>query len=137
MTMLRDVLAFHQKFNIPISSDPRLISEEDIHFRLNFLSEELHELAIAHGRGDLADFADSLVDLVYVTLGTALWAGLGDVWQHLWDEVQRANMSKVMTPSADASKRGHKLDIIKPPGWQAPRIKEILAARSPDYFKRG
>ena len=39
------------------------------------------------------DHYDALIDLTYVAMGTAYMMGLP--WQDLWDEVQRANMSKV------------------------------------------
>lgn len=126
-----DVKAFHEKFGVPLSSEPRLMVEDDFKFRHQFLYEELWEFEQAHKHGDLARAADSLIDLVYVALGTALWMGLP--WQKLWDEVQRANMEKVPALNAEASKdgtgRGHQFDVIKPKGWNPPDIERILNER--------
>lgn len=44
-------------------------------------------------------------------------------WEKLWSEVQRANLAK---ERGTTEKRGHNLDVRKPPGWQPPRIEEIL-----------
>jgi len=44
----------------------------------------------------------------------------------LWNEVQRANMSKVRASSESQSKRGSSLDVIKPEGWRGPDIQGVL-----------
>lgn len=119
-----DVLAFNQKFNLPTPVAPQLMSDEMAAFRARFLEEELAEFEEAMHNDDVAGMADALVDLVYVAIGTAVIMGLP--WQRLWDEVQRSNMDKVRTERADQSKRGTMFDVVKPPGWQPPRIKEII-----------
>ena len=48
-------------------------------------------------------------------------------WQSLWNEVQRANMTKVRADDESQSKRGSNLDVIKPAGWVGPDIKGVLA----------
>lgn len=124
-----DVGAFHHKFGLPdVNVDgpiPRLISADLAYFRLDFLQEELSELKQAYEDHDLPGIADALVDLVYVALGTAHFHGLP--WEELWDEVQRANMTKERAPSAEASKRNSTFDVIKPEGWQPPAIAATLA----------
>lgn len=47
-------------------------------------------------------------------------------WDILWDDVQRANMSKERAVRADQSKRGSTHDVFKPPGWIAPRSEEMV-----------
>jgi hypothetical protein len=92
---------FHQKFETRHASifkpgdpgpAPRLLSPEEARFRIKFLEEELEEFKDGVREGDLAKCADALVDLVYVALGTAHLQGLP--WDELFDEVQRANMTK-------------------------------------------
>ena len=114
----RDVLAFHQKFNIPTATEASFLNHDAYHFRVKFLKEELEEFEVAHVTGDMHGAADALVDLAYVLHGTALMMGLP--WPILWDEVQHANMAKVRATSASESKRNSALDIIKPAGWTAP-----------------
>ena len=121
-----DVRLFHERFGVPVGTRPQLLSATDFTYRLAFLREELTELEAAHAAGDLAEVADALVDLVYVAVGTALWAGL-DFDAH-WREVQRANLAKVRTPAPGASRRGHGHDVVKPLGWRPPCHEPILLA---------
>jgi len=104
-----------------------------------------------YGNQDLVKIADALVDLNYVTLGAAHVHGLP--WQALFDEVQRANITKErcgidhryigngveacqhQNPDGlcGADRKAHSLrgsayDVIKPEGWQAPDIIGVLMA---------
>ncbi len=49
-----------------------------------------------------------------------------DMWDELWSDVQRANMSKVRAERPSDSKRGSVWDVVKPAGWVAPRTAEIV-----------
>lgn len=131
-----DVGRFHEKFDLQfvgyltvggyIMPSPRLLDQETYEFRNDFMQEELDEFAEAHADGDLPKMADALIDLVYVAMGTAHMMGLP--WQELWDEVQRANMSKERAVSRDdsRSKRKNSLDVVKPDGWTPPDIDGVL-----------
>jgi len=121
-----DVVEFHRKFSVPIGEFPQLLTKEDYDFRLGFMYEELEEFEKAHESGDLAGAADALIDLVYVALGCAAWMGLP--WQELWNDVQRANMSKVAQAVANDANARHKFDVRKPEGWVPPKGKEIILA---------
>lgn len=136
-TNFDDVGDFHRQFDLqamPANGEesagrPNLLDDDLYEFRHKFLQEELDEFMDAHRRADLADAADALIDLVYVAMGTAHFMGLP--WQELWDEVQRANMAKVRSASAEesaaSSGRHHSFDVIKPPGWTPPNIEGVLA----------
>lgn len=50
-----------------------------------------------------------------------------DQWDELWNDVQRANMSKVRATDPSASKRGSAWDVVKPIGWVPPRTEELVA----------
>lgn len=114
----QDVIHFHQKFGVPVATEPSFLNCEAYAFRVKFMQEELDEFREAHSTGDMHGAADALVDLVYVVQGTAHMMGLP--WPLLWSEVQRANITKVRATDASQSKRGTALDVIKPPGWVAP-----------------
>jgi predicted HAD superfamily Cof-like phosphohydrolase len=126
----RDVGQFHEKFNLDNTTarpvGPRDVPRELFDFRLKFMREELREFEEGEAEGDLAKMADSLIDLVYVVLGTAHVYGFP--WQALWDEVQRANMAKERTLRVEDSARGSTYDVIKPAGWQPPDIVGVLRA---------
>lgn len=131
-----DVLAFHRKFGLLNFEKPGHLTTGKLRERIEFLREEFEEfiegcgmvidedgcLLTAHGepRQDLAKQADALVDLVYVAMGTAVMMGLP--WDWLWNDVQRANLSK----ERGMTKRGHAVDVTKPPGWQGPETQRIL-----------
>lgn len=70
-TNFRDVVDFHRKFDVPVASEPTLVDMDMGNFRLRFLTEELDETASSHLAKDMAGFFDGLLDLYYVTAGTA------------------------------------------------------------------
>jgi len=121
----KDVLAFNQKFGLPIPLTPQELAPGVFSYRLGFLKEELAEFEDAE---TLAKQADALIDLVYVAMGTAILMGLP--WEKLWNEVQRANMSKVRAKDQEESLqktgRGHAYDVVKPENWTPPDIARIL-----------
>jgi predicted HAD superfamily Cof-like phosphohydrolase len=126
LTNYEDVAAFHERFGLTYDGPPQILSPEVVQFRVEFLEEELLEFKVSAISDDLPGMADALVDLVYIAMGTAYQMGLP--WQQLWNEVQRANMSKVRATSADQSKRKSSLDVVKPEGWQGPDIQGVLNA---------
>lgn len=122
-TQHEDVRMFYQKFDLPHSTSPRYMDKETYNFRVGFLQEELDEFQKAHKDYNLIEAGDALIDLVYVAHGTAHIMGIP--WELMWNEVQRANMSKVRATSPDQSKRGTALDVIKPEGWIPPQHHKI------------
>jgi predicted HAD superfamily Cof-like phosphohydrolase len=117
----QDVLAFHEKFAVPMATKPQLLDDETYNFRVKFLKEELNEFVDANYNNDLEQALDALLDLVYVAYGTAQMMGVSPaMWQEMWDAVQFANMSKVRATNASESKRGTSLDVVKPAGWRGP-----------------
>lgn len=125
--MLMDIAAFHTKFEIPRPATPSLLPAEDMGFRLSFLFEEMQELVDAYEGDNLEEQFDALIDLVYVALGTA-WM-LGVPFGEGWARVHNANMKKVRcTDEFDPrSKRMHKLDVVKPEGWEPPYLKDLVS----------
>lgn len=83
-------------------------------------------LCVRGDRRDLHGQLDALVDLSYVTHGTAVMQGIRR-FDEAFCAVHRANMGKVRAESADQSKRGTKLDVVKPKGWSAPVLTEFLS----------
>jgi predicted HAD superfamily Cof-like phosphohydrolase len=118
--------AFHQRFGLDVTNgrSPHHIPVDLSMFRVAFLQEELNELIEAYNAQDLPKIADSLVDLVYVALGTAHLHGFP--WEELFAEVQRANMQKVRAQRPEDSTRLSTFDVVKPAGWQPPNIIEVL-----------
>lgn len=120
------VRQFHEKFNQPVPVTPSLPPEDYLAFRLDRIYAEFFELDEAAKHRDLVDVTDALVDIVYLALGTAIACGVP--WERVFAVVHRANMKKEAVVSAEASRFGHALDIVKPTGWVPPEatIKAIL-----------
>lgn len=130
MNHFRDVYNFHLKFDLPRGDPPGLMDSALMQFRLGFLREELREFEDAHDAGDYVAAADSLVDLVYVAIGTAVVMGVP--WDECWTAVHNANMRKQKAkPDGSDSKRGSAHDVVKPEGWRSPEVdlKRIIEER--------
>lgn len=129
-TNFKDVGDFHRKFDLPtsdIESVPIDVNDEYfrlLEFRTRFMQEELDEFVVASRSTDHPGMFDALIDLVYVAMGTAHLFGYP--WQEGWDEVQRANMTKLRATTAEQSMRGSTWDVIKGPGWTSPDIDGVL-----------
>jgi len=130
MTQFDMVGEFHVKFGLPTVADgpPRPLTDHEFEFRSRFMREELDEYEDAVAEGDLAKAADALVDLVYVVLGTAHLHRFP--FDEVFAEVQAANMRKVRASSAEESRRGSALDVVKPEGWTSPDVEGVLRRHS-------
>jgi len=125
-----DVKTFHQKFDILVSEEPTHLTTRKLMERVDCLAEEVKEFFDAAVAQDLAKMTDALIDLVYFAKGTAVMMGLP--WYDQWVEVHTKNMQK----ERGVGKRGHQVDVIKPPGWEPPANLAILLAHGyqPEKF---
>jgi predicted HAD superfamily Cof-like phosphohydrolase len=141
MDLFEDIKEFHEKFALEYSGKPRRLEEELARFRAGFLAEELCEYSFPTNDHlsrtrvietvkrnimpmPLEDQLDALVDLVYVALGTAYLQGFD--FNEAWKRVHEANMKKIRVESADQSKRGSSYDVVKPVGWTAPDLSDLV-----------
>ena len=122
--LLKDIDSFHKKFKFEKNDNVGIPDNNElVNFRTSFLMEELAEYTNAITKKDSAAALDALVDIVYIALGTAWLFNLP--FEQAWQEVQRANMSKIRTKSK-SKKRGTSFDVVKPKGWIAPDIEQII-----------
>lgn len=156
-----DVGFFHAKFGLDSKEPPVPTVPEDemLAFRLNFMLEELSEIAAANDfilnidekAGEikfvkmdeklrenhpdaykLVHSLDGFVDLLYVLMGTVRFFGFhtespfGQRFHEAWRRVQQANMTKQRAESKDKSKRGTTFDVVKPKGWVAPNLDNLV-----------
>lgn len=127
---LEDVRAFHDKFGFLNNHRyPTMVAKRKLRERAECIQEELDEFKAAIETQDFAEQADALIDIVYFVKGTAVQMGLP--WEDLWDDVQRANISK----ERGVTKRGHAFDVKKPEGWVPPNGKAILLEHGFDESK--
>lgn len=119
--MWEDIVAFHNKFQLPAHDTPSLeLADGLLDFRVKFMQEELEEFVEALTLNDSVKAFDALIDLVYVAMGTAYLCQFP--WQEGWTVVQAANMTKRKVDHASESKRGSIYDIVKPEGWVSPEL---------------
>lgn len=139
----KDVAEFHRKFGLEYEGKPRALPRALQAFRDKFHREELREYGVATQRLarllakqeeasiddevalELSHALDALVDEMYVLLGTAYLHGFD--FNAAWDRVHAANMAKVRAQRAADSKRKSRFDVVKPPGWQPPRIQPLVS----------
>ena len=145
MSMFDDIKAFHEKFDLKYNGAPRWLPQDLDHFRTGFLAEELAEYTTDDKtvqadiirnvkRGtvirpsdtppSLEKQLDALVDLVYVALGTAYLHGFD--FDEAWRRVHAANMKKIRATLSEQSARGSIHDVVKPPGWTAPNLSDLV-----------
>lgn len=93
------------------------VSIRDLRTRL--IGEEAQELQEALDKEDLVETYDALLDLLYVTIGTAVALGLD--LEEGWLEVQRSNMSKFFGGRLREDGKW-----LKGPCHSAPQLKPII-----------
>lgn len=123
-SMYQDVIDFHNKMGIFSPEKPVDLDLEIVQFRVRRTHEEIQEYLNAYADIDLAGQLDALVDLVYIALGTAVFHGFN--FDEAWRRVHEANMQKRRAVTADESKHGTTLDVVKPQGWLAPDLSDLV-----------
>jgi len=137
------VVEFHEAFGAPVAWSPAIPDEERRRLRVSLLVEEVLEFADASGfrvyvnegqvgitstqdprgkQGSLADAADALADIRYVTDGAALEWGIP--LEKCLREVHRSNMSKLGDDGKPILRADGK--ILKGPNFTLPQLQEIL-----------
>lgn len=98
--------------------------------RKNLIAEELKELATSFVTRNKVEMADALVDLMYVVVGTCLACGIDQkLFDELWKEVHRSNMTKCIDPVFIDYGDGDK-KLTKGKHYDPPRLKEIIERHS-------
>lgn len=109
------VTEWHRRFGVVVGETPAIRRAA---LRCSLIREEADETCAAIEAGDLVEAIDGMCDLLYVTFGAAVEFGI-DLGP-FFAEVHRSNMEKVGGATRDDGK------ILKPDGWQKPRIAEML-----------
>ncbi|MFZ9475305.1 MAG: nucleoside triphosphate pyrophosphohydrolase family protein [Bacteroidia bacterium] len=123
MELLDQVIVMHHKFQLDAEASPSQLTDDEKAFRALAMHEEVSEYQEAT---TLADQLDALVDLQVFLLGTVHRHGFEHIFEKAFNRVMQANMKKVMAQSAEQSKRGFKRDLIKPKGWTAPDLRDLV-----------
>ena len=124
MDLFQMVADFHKKFGLDPTEQPDFPFEEIWILKNNHMQEELNEIRAAAINGNLEEYFDGLIDLVYVALGAAYLSGLP--FDEGFQRVHEANMKKVRALRQEDSKRGSTYDIVKPAGFVAPTLTDLI-----------
>jgi predicted HAD superfamily Cof-like phosphohydrolase len=124
MDMFQMVADFHKKFGLEPTNQPDFPFEEIWILKNNHMQEELNEIRAAAINGNLEEYFDGLIDLVYVALGAAYLANLP--FEQGFLRVHQANMTKIRALRQEDSKRGSTYDIVKPAGFVAPTLTDLI-----------
>lgn len=123
MELLDQVIVMHHKFQLDAEPIPAQLADDEKAFRALAMHEEVSEYQEA---STLADQLDALVDLQVFLLGTVHRHGFEQIFEKAFKRVMQANMQKVLAESAEQSKRGFKRDLVKPNGWVAPDLRDLV-----------
>lgn len=116
--MYNKIKDFQLKFFInEFSLKPTFLSQQREAEILDHVYEEVEEIFQAK---TLEDKFDGIIDAVYVLLGLA--AKMGLPFEEGFNRVHEANMQKLR----GVGPRGYANDVIKPEGWVAPDLKDLV-----------
>ncbi len=122
MSNFEKVKKFMQTFGQETKTKPLFPSDKIINLRYQLIEEELSELKIAITNRDIAEVADALTDILYVTYGAGHAFGIN--LDKCFNEVQNSNMSKL----GDDNKPIYNDDgkVMKGPNYFKPNLKKFL-----------
>lgn len=121
---LEQTKQFMKSFGQEIQSKPTIINTQTAQLRINLIDEELRELFNAVSDNNLTEIADALVDIQYVLSGTVLAFGMQNIFDEMFDEVHRSNMSKLGPDGKPIYREDGK--ILKGPKYSKPNLVPIL-----------
>ena len=132
MSMITDIKDFHEKFGLEYNGKPRSLPGDMPDFRRDFMYEELQEYCDASVIDDKEEMFDALIDLMYVTLGTAYLHGFD--FEEGWARVHAANMAKIRAVNTESAAlvkamgtgRDPTYDVVKPEGWTPATLADLL-----------
>lgn len=112
------------KVRQPVNISPTLSKKSTQAFRYALAFEELEEYREACNNDDIVEIFDSLLDQLYILLGTAHAHGLGKAMVEGFLEVHRSNMTKMDENGNPIFNENGK--VIKSHLFEKPRLKELL-----------
>ena len=93
MSNFEKVKKFMQTFGQEVKNEPSFPNDKIVNLRYGLIQEELSELKLAMQQRNIAEIADALTDILYVTYGAGHAYGIN--LDKCFEEVQKSNMSKL------------------------------------------
>lgn len=124
-SIFQDLRDFTKKMGLPL--DLKNFPIEMQKFRDGILEEEFEEYKEAVMLKQKEKQLDALLDIIYVAAGTIVMHG----WdaEEGWRRVHNANMKKYPGQPGEGKQVAQEtgmVDILKPEGWKAPKMQDLL-----------
>lgn len=117
----------YKSLPIGIPANPALLSRQEHLLLTGVLNHAINDYVLAYDENDQEGIELALNDLYFSSIAGAQQMGFYEVrWNMLWDDVQRANMTKERAVKATQSKRGSTYDVFKPAGWVGPQTQKLV-----------
>ena len=120
---MSDILSDQRKFMRACGQTTDTYNEDQFRMYCGLVKEEAQELAAALSMNDEVEQLDALIDIMVVTAGAL--HSLGVDADGAWKEVMRSNFAKV-DPRTGKVTRREDGKVLKPAGWEPPRLKSFL-----------
>lgn len=122
--MIKDVYKFNKEvIGLIQPEEVKILNRERLLFALTAMYEELQEFTVACNNNDIGEALDAIIDLIYFAIGRAYEMGITEEqFKKCWDIVQQKNMQK----KKGIKNRGTSTDAIKPEGWKAANLNELI-----------
>jgi len=120
---MSDIFNDQRKFMRACGQTTDEFTESQYQMYCNLISEEVQELQDALQDRDTVEQLDALIDILVVTAGAL--HSLGVDADGAWKEVMRSNFDKV-DPRTGRVTRREDGKVLKPEGWEPPRLKSFL-----------
>ena len=122
MTNFEKVGLFMKTFNQEVKTKSAFSSGKINSLRISLISEELEELKQAMLDNNIAEVADALTDILYVTYGAGHAFGIN--LDKCFNEVQESNMSKLGSNGKPIYNESGK--VMKGPNYFKPDLSKFL-----------
>lgn len=99
---IEQVQEFHEVFGHPVGTKLKPFPLGRGIARLAYKQEELDELGVAIADGDIVETFDAIGDLVYFLMGDVVELGGQEIFEKIFTEIHRSNMSKACTTEGEA-----------------------------------
>lgn len=120
---MNKVLQDQRQFMTACGQTVDTYNHDQFHLYKRLIGEEVSELIHAIQKSDRTEQLDALIDILVVTAGAI--HSLGVDGESAWDEVMRTNFAKV-DPVTGLVKRREDGKILKPDGWQPPKLAQFV-----------
>ena len=120
---MSDILNDQRKFMRACGQSTDTYNQDQFLMYCDLIREESQELVDALAQDDEVEQLDALIDILVVTAGAI--HSLGADADGAWKEVMRSNFAKVDPRTGKITRRDDG-KVLKPPGWEPPRLKGFL-----------